>query len=189
MRFLRRLSRNERGVTAIETAIVFPTLIYVSLLALDFLLMMFVQVLIEGGAREAARYGITGYVVTGVAREQQIRTIIQENIPKIVDMSKLTISDVTYPSFDSIGQPEPFTDSNGNGVYDLGEPFNDVNGNGRWDPDMGASGAGGPGDVVVYTIEYVWTVPLARPLAGLGVPTEQRLQAKIVVRNEPFPRT
>jgi hypothetical protein len=34
---------------------------------------------------------------------------------------------------------EPFTDSNGNGKYDVfcptGEPFVDLNGNGKWDPD------------------------------------------------------
>lgn len=29
---------------------------------------------------------------------------------------------------------EPFTDTNGNGQWDIGEPFTDVNGNGKWDP-------------------------------------------------------
>ena len=30
---------------------------------------------------------------------------------------------------------ESFTDTNGNGQWDIGEPFTDANGNGKWDPD------------------------------------------------------
>ncbi len=32
----------------------------------------------------------------------------------------------------------PYTDSNGNGVYNTGEPFNDLNGNGTWDAGQSA---------------------------------------------------
>ena len=69
-------------------------------------------------------------------------------------MDRTTIRTLVYSSFDQIGQPEPFTDGNGNGAHDAGEAFNDVNGNGEWDDDMGAAGLGGPGDIVLYDIEY-----------------------------------
>jgi hypothetical protein len=83
-----------------------------------------------------------------------------------------------------VGQPEPFTDENGNDAYDAGEPYTDSNGNGGWDDDMGAAGLGGPGDVVVYSMSYDWPImiPLFQPIFGDHV----TLQANIAVRNEPF---
>ena len=92
-----------------------------------------------------------------------------------------------YPSFGDIGGPEPFVDSApANGAYDVGETFTDVNGNGVWDPDMGAAGAGGPGDVVVYRLSYDWSL-LTPVLAGvIGEAGRVRLAASVVVRNEPY---
>ena len=91
---------------------------------------------------------------------------------------------LVYENFADVGQPEPFTDENGNGVWDNDEPFTDVNGNGTWDPDMGAAGLGGPGDVVIYRMSYDWSImiPLFRPFFG----DEITLQSNIAVRNEPF---
>ena len=34
---------------------------------------------------------------------------------------------------DLLVREEPYTDTNGNGQWDIGEPFNDLNSNGRWD--------------------------------------------------------
>ena len=75
---------------------------------------------------------------------------------------------LVYENFGDVGQPEPFTDENGNGAYDAGEAFTDVNGNGGWDEDMGAAGLGGPGDVVVYQMSYDWSIiiPMFRPFFG-----------------------
>jgi hypothetical protein len=91
---------------------------------------------------------------------------------------------LVYHSFGDIGQPEPFTDTNHNGVHDAGEPFTDSNGNGTWDPDMGAAGLGGPGDVVLYRMSYDWhiMIPLFRPFFGDSI----RLTANVAVRNEPY---
>ena len=91
---------------------------------------------------------------------------------------------MVYENFGDIGEPEPFTDEDGDGVWDNDEPFTDINGNGNWDPDMGAAGLGGPGDVVVYRMSFDWgiMIPLFRPIFGNAI----TLQSNIAVRNEPF---
>jgi len=43
---------------------------------------------------------------------------------------------------------EPFTDENGNGVYDEGEPFVDVNLNGEWTPAKDDNNDGIPGNII-----------------------------------------
>ena len=39
-----------------------------------------------------------------------------------------------YP--DCIDNPEPFTDVNNNGIWDVGEPFEDINESGYYDEDQ-----------------------------------------------------
>jgi Flp pilus assembly protein TadG len=174
----------ERGTAMIEFAILAP--IFIALLGaiMEFSGIMFVQTLLEGSAREASRYGITGSTVTGVSRADEILDIVRKNTYGIIDLDNLDIETLVYHSFADIGQPEPYTDSNGNGTYDVGEPFTDVNGNGTWDPDMGAAGLGGPGDIVLYRMSYDWhiMIPIFRPIFGDSV----RLQATVAVRNEPY---
>ena len=92
------------------------------------------------------------------------------------------------PSFGDIGQPEPYTDTNTNGSYDLGEPFTDINGNGQWDADMGAAGLGGPGEIVLYKLEYdlpTMTSLLSNVIGGSD--GKITLKASVAVRNEPYP--
>ena len=150
--------------------------------------MMFVNSLVEGALREAARFGITGFSPAGVSREDRILQIVAEHTNGLVDMNTATVSQLIYPGFGAVGQPEPFDDAPpANGVYDLGESFQDVNGNGEWDSDMGAAGAGGPGAVVLYTIEIDWPAltPLFSPFMGEN--GKIRMAASVAVRNEPFP--
>jgi len=176
-----------RGVTAVEFALTTP-MIFVAMVGLfEIAMILSASVLMEGGVREAARFGITGSVPAGTSREQMIRQIVADNTMGLIDMANLQVTTLVYKSFDQIGQPEPFTDTNANGQFDDGEPFTDVNGNGQWDADMGAAGAGGPGDVVVYTLTYNW--PLMTPLLNdlIGHAGTIPLRASIAVRNEPYP--
>lgn len=181
-----RLLGCARGVSVIEFALAAPVLLLVITMLLEFAMMMFVQALLEGGLREAARYGVTGYTSVGMTREDEIRATVAANMAGLVDMSTATVTERVYPGFSDIGKPEPFTDLNGNGVYDPGEPFTDVNGNGTWDADMGKSGPGGPGDIVLYTVKITYRpiTPVLLPLFG----TDGRipLEASVVVRNEPY---
>jgi len=180
----RRQALGERGTAMMEFAFLAPIFLAMLGAIMEFSGIMFVQTLLEGSAREASRYGITGFVEPGVSREDQILDVVRKNTYGIINLDALGIETLVYENFGDVGQPEPFTDANGNGAYDDGEAFNDVNGNGTWDPDMGAAGLGGPDDVVVYRMTYDWTImiPLFRPFFGDSV----RLQANIAVRNEPY---
>jgi hypothetical protein len=180
----RRAIIDDRGKAIVEFALVAPIFLGVTLAILEFSGIMFVQTLLEGGAREASRYGLTGQQPEGISRETMILQIVSENSFGVIDVNDLDMTTLVYDNFEEVGQPEPFTDENGNDAYDEGEPYTDVNGNGGWDDDMGAVGLGGPGEVVVYEMSYDWPImiPLFQPFFGDHV----TLEANIAVRNEPF---
>jgi len=181
---LRVMIGDAAGQAIVEFALVAPAFLAIMLAILELSGIMFVQTLLEGGAREASRYGITGQQPDGVSRDDMILQIVGENSFGIIDMDELAMETTVYNNFSEVGQPEPFTDENDNDAYDVGEPYTDSNGNGGWDDDMGAAGLGGPGDVVVYSMSYDWPImiPLFQPFFGDRV----TLQANIAVRNEPF---
>ncbi|WP_119166825.1 TadE/TadG family type IV pilus assembly protein [Algihabitans albus] len=183
----RRFWRARAGATLVEFAIVFPAFILLAIGLIEVAMVLFVTSLMEGGLREAARFGITGFAPDGQTRIERILQIVDEHTQGLVEMDEVDITFFVYPSFNDIGEPEPFADDNGNGSFDGGESYTDVNGNGQWDADMGAAGLGGPGDIVLYTLRYQWDLltgmldPLMGDENGL-----MRLSASIVVRNEPF---
>jgi hypothetical protein len=184
LRATHRAIVGDSGQAIVEFALVAPAFLAITLSILEFSGIMFVQTLLEGGAREASRYGLTGQQPDGISRDDMILQIVGENSFGIIDMDELEMQTLVYSNFSEVGQPEPFTDENGNDAYDAGEPYTDSNGNGGWDDDMGAAGLGGPGDVVVYSMSYDWPImiPLFQPIFGDHV----TLQANIAVRNEPF---
>ncbi len=189
---LRRLCRCRKGGTAIEFAVVAGLLFTFLFGIIEFSMYSLANVLLEGSMREASRFGITGYTTGAASREDQIRAIIDGRTMGLIDIddSSFKLDVLVYPSFADIGKPEPWDDvnppGNNNGVYDAGEAYTDINKNGKWDADMGASGAGGPGDVVLYTVTYDW--PLWSYLATLigGPDGKLPLIASMAVRNEPW---
>lgn len=185
---LGRLWACREGASMLEFAFAAPVLVLAVTAVVELGMILFVTALLEGGVRDASRFGITGYAPAGVNREDRIVERITENALGLVDASDIDISTMVYGDFSQIGQPEPFVDSDpANGTYDTGEEYVDVNGNGQWDADMGVAGAGGPGSVVVYTASLDW--PLVTPLMGALIGTDGKigLSASIAVRNEPYP--
>lgn len=182
----RRFWRCRRGATAIEFAFGGPIVILAVAGVIELSMIMFVTTLLEGGLREASRFGITGANTETATREEHIKALIAEHTIGLVDVDQADLTYLVYQSFDSIGQPEPFTDVNGNGTYDEGEPFTDVNNNDQWDADQGEEGVGGPGDIVLYKIVVDW--PLVTPLLVpfIGEEGIVKLGASLAVRNEPY---
>ena len=176
--------QGERGQAMVEFAFLAPAFIGMLVAIMEFSGIMFAQTVLEGSAREASRYGVTGFTQEGVSRDEQIMQIVEQNTYGVIDLDKLVMETLVYDNFADVGQPEPFTDENANEVYDEGEPFTDINGNGGWDEDMGAAGLGGPGAVVIYRMSYDWPImiPLFRPIFGDTI----NIQANVAVRNEPF---
>ena len=178
--------RRDGGQAAVEFALIAPAFVGIVCGIMEYSCILFVQTLLEGGAREAARFGVTGQEVQDQAgREARIRSIIEQFTVSMIDVNHIDIATLVYDSFEAIGEPEPYDDLNGNNAYDSGEPYQDVNGNGKWDPDMGTAGLGGPGDIVLYRLTYDWSImiPLFRPIFGEKI----TLIANIAVRNEPWP--
>ncbi len=176
----------QRGATILEFAFALPVLLLLIMALIEFSMLWTVNTMFDGGVRQAARYGLTGYAPAGWSREQAISYLIAKNTLGLVDMSKVEISTLVYPSFDQIGAPEPYDDENLNGEYDTGEPYLDVNGNGQWDPDMGLSSTGGPNDVVLYTAEYDWSLLTPFMVNLIGEDGKFPLKSTVALRNEPW---
>ena len=180
---LRRLAAANGGAAAVEFALIAGVLFLFLFGIFEYAYVMFTSSTLESAVLVASRYGITGATEEGVTREDVIREIVLDRTHNLIPADKLTIDTKVYQNFGQIGQPEPFTDTNHDGVRQDGEPFTDVNGNGVWDDDMGAAGLGGPGDVVLYTVEYSGSAltHLFEPIIG-----EIHYHAAVAVRNEPY---
>ena len=181
------LAADRQGASAVEFALVAPTLVLLLLGILEFSLLMAAEVTLSNAVAEVARFGITGQTGTDKTREELIREQVDQAAEGLFDSSLLEFETLVYPDFSSVGRPEPFNDENGNGVRDPGESYEDLNGNGQWDADMGVPGAGGPDDIVLYRVRYPWRlmIPVFRPF--FPPDGEVEIEASLAVRNEPFP--
>jgi len=183
IRCLRRFRRDRRGSTLIEFSIMAPLTITMLIGIVELGMLFLVSSSLENAVLASSRFGITGSTTTGTTREDIIREVIAQNTYGLVPMDEVTIETIVYDNFSDIGEPEPFADANGNGVFDAGETFTDVNGNGQFDTDVGLVGLGGPGDIVLYRIRYQ-----IESLTQLFDPffTVIDHSATVAVRNEPF---
>ncbi len=186
-RLLGRFARAERGNALVEWGLVAPVLLLLIMVIIEVSMITFINNAVEGGLKEATRWGITGQnAPTGMTREQYIIQMVKEHTYGLIPDSDITVTTKVYPTFSDVGKGEPFTDTNGNNKYDAGEPFTDVNQNGKWDADMGTNSVGKGGDIVAYTVNYKWTVmtPLLIPFATSNGQFDY--SATVVVRNEPY---
>lgn len=188
-RKLQRLRTHDAGGAMIEFALVAPMLITLIVAVMEFAMVIVVMVLLEGGVREAARYGMTGQEPAGHSRLEEIVNIINSHSLGLVDITTNDVDVLVYDDFSSVDSgDELVVDVNGNGDWDAsdGDTYNDLNGNGSWDPDPGVPGAGEGGEVVLYRVTANWDAltPLLAPFFGDGgyIP----LSASVVIRNEPY---
>ena len=179
---LRALGRDRSGNTMVEFALIGPVFLVMVLGIFEICLILFTSGSLQSAVASASRYGTTGQAGEG-DRLTAITEILRERTFGFIDIDEADIATLVYPSFIEIGSPEPFTDQDSNGAYDPGEPFDDINGNGAWDADMGAAGLGGPGDIVLYTVDYRSRLMNAFVAPLLG---DIHYQASIAVRNEPY---
>lgn len=183
---LRRFLRCRKGVSALEFALIAPALMLTLTGIIDLMLVMFVSALMEGGLRDGSRLGRTGFQPVGSTREEAILQKIADATLGLIDMDQAQITTLEYNSFGAIGQPEDYTDVDGDGSYTAGEPWVDTNGNGVWDEDQGSPGIGGSSSIILYKVTYNWT--LLTPLLPKILPNGDQiaLQASVAVRNEPW---
>lgn len=179
------LLRDQQGLTALEFAMIAPVFLLMIMGIIEFSMIMYANTIMESATNSTSRLGKTGYVPTGLTRQQAITNSISTRAAGLLDTSRLTFNTKVYSDFNRIGDPEPC-------ISPVNPPCNgapgvnyvDVNGNGSWDSDMGAAGLGQAGDVVVYTVSYPWQVmtPIVRTIIGSTL----NITVRSVVRNEPF---
>lgn len=184
----RRFGSDRRGAALAEFALIIPILVIVVFGVLEFALVAFVSVMMEAGVRDASRFGLTGAAAAGgQTREVRIAEIVSDRTLGLVPLDQITVDVRTYETFADIGLGEPFTDVDGNGLYDPGESFDDLNGNGTRDADRGTPGAGGSEDIVLYEVSVSWGY--ITPMISAIVGDNAVLRAALAVRNEPFDTT
>ncbi len=201
---MKRFLKDREGANTIEVALAFPVFVLMLIGVIELAMLMFVQVAVEGGLREASRYGITGQEPGGgVSREQQIASIIKKHSQELVEIDASDVEMLVYEDFSSVGQPESYIDGDPNdgpdfkdGVDEFVPSMHDKNGNGVWDSDQGdgSQGAGGSGAVVLYRVrfDWDWLTPLPDLFDTLthsstSLQDKVQLEAAIAVQNEPWP--
>jgi Flp pilus assembly protein TadG len=191
---LRRFARNSEGATVIEFALIFPLVLMLTFGIMEISLCMASLVTLEGGLKEASRFGITSqntappdatlvpnaFKVGNDPRLMMIGYILNVNTLDLIDLNQATITTAVYTSFSAVKDGEPYNDLNSNGQYDgpgtpgvpaAGEPYSDMNCNGSRDgPGASGAGVGAAGNIVVYTVNYNWKI--LTPIIGqfLGKP-------------------
>lgn len=161
-RLWRRLLRDRRGSAAMEFGIVGTVFVLMLLGVLELGRIEAASMVLEGAAREASRYGVTGDSdptappVTPAQRLAKIRNIVNAQVAGFLDATQITIDVQSYSSFSGVGVPGQAT-----------------------------PGAGGPNDVVVYTLTYPQKV-ISSLIASVLNMTTVLHSARVVVRNEPY---
>lgn len=177
-----RLSRDTRGATVIEFALVIP--VVCALLAAGFELgfRVYLTAVVQGALLEASRRASVGD-----ATELTIEAIIRNRVDALSNGANVKeAKKENFYNFSNVGKPEKLKfDKNGNGIYDpLEDCYEDANNNQSYDYNSN-SGLGTADDIIRYTVrvEYPNIMPVRR-LLGWG--DRQTIIASTVLRNQPF---
>lgn len=178
---LRALVRDQRGGPATEFAIVLPVALTLILGFGDLAYQGYLESVLTGAVQKAGRDStIQGNATQTDSIDQKVIDIVKTIAPKATFVS----SRENYDNYSEIG-PEPFTDTNHNGVRDAGECYSDVNGNGQWDSDPGISGQGGANDVTLYKMKVTYNRLF--PFAWLiGWSAKETISAETILKNQPY---
>ncbi len=183
MTLLRTIRTDSEGVTVVEFGLLAPVLLLTLFGLFDMGHMMYTKSLMLGAVQKAARdSSIEGAYSREAALDARVTAVVRDIAPDAV----LTFQRRAYTNFANVGQPEDFTDVDGNGTCNDGEPFEDANGNGTWDASgSGREGFGGARDAVLYTVtvRYERYFPV---WALMGSSNTATMEARTVLRNQPF---
>ena len=181
-----RFVRNNRGVAAVEFALIAPIFIGMLLVVFEFGFAFYAKAVLQGAVEEAARTASlenTRWDDIGERVNSQVRKVIPASNSE-TDIS-FDIDPVYYANYVDVTLPEDFEDNNSNNLWDPEECFVDRNNNGIYDTDVGLEGRGSAQDVVAIsaTLTYVRPFPLWK-LFDLE-PT-QTVRVNTFLRNQPF---
>ena len=181
MKLAKKLSCDQRGMTAVEFAIVGPVMLLLIMGAIEMGFMMYQRSHIDGVLRAAARMAVTGDTKTNGEDGALIDAYVKKAVP-LVKGGTVDITKQSYDAFTQVRKPEKkYTDTS-----DPPYCFDDVNGNQKWDADPSRSGLGGADDIINYkvTLTYDALFPLVTNVVTKN--KKVTLVSQITLRNEPF---
>lgn len=168
---LAALPRDNRGAFAVEFAAVAPFFFLLLLGILELAIMVFVQAVLDGSARDAARLIRTGQVQTSANPQTTFQTLLCNDMAVLVGCSNLVFNVQSYPTVNaaatSLAQPIQ-RDANGNPINVTFTP-------------------GGASQVV--TVQVMYNRPFFTTLVGQylgGAANTALLTSTVVFLNEPF---
>ncbi len=182
MSLRRSLWRDRRGGAVVEFAFVAPVFLLMVMGFCELGYQAYIEAVLSGAVQKAGRDAtIQGATTSSI--DNALLGQVQAAAPRAAFVTGYP-QRRAYARFGDI-QPEPFVDTNGNGIRDNGECFTDVNDNDQWDADPGTSGQGGANDAVLYTVAIVY--PRLFPLATwIGWGTTQTLTETTTLKNQPY---
>jgi len=168
---LRRFSRREDGVAAVEFAIVVAPFLALMFAIMETAIVFFAGQTLETAAADSARLIMTGQAQTASYTAAQFKNAVCAKILGLFNcQSGLQIDVKTYTSFSSVSNAKPI-DANGN----------------LQTSNFGYS-PGGPGDIVVVRLMYQW--PIYVSLLGFNIAdlsgSQRLIMATVAFRNEPY---
>ncbi len=181
------IKSSEIGSLAVEYALLLPVFMTLIFGSVEMGRVFMVYSALEGAVTESTRIAITGNVPAGFATsDAYIKDYVQTALTSIAKDSVVSINMSIYDSFANIGQPEPFTGTNGNTTYDIGECYTDINNNAAWDADMGAAGTGAGENIMVMNVSVDLPYISGNILKNITGKNSIVLTSSTAVRNEPF---
>jgi Flp pilus assembly protein TadG len=177
---LAALADNRDGAAAMEFAIVAPVFLLLLMGFADIGQMAYGKAVLNGAVETAAR---SSSLETGDTTAAD--NLVKAAVAPILPNATVTTARSSYYDFADVSRAEKFTDNNANGTCDPGEPYVDENRSGQWEADVGKSGNGGAGDVVLYTVTVTYK-PVFLTQSMMGYDTNRTLTAVGVRKNQPF---
>jgi Flp pilus assembly protein TadG len=179
---IKRLGRDERGVSAVEFALLAPLFFLFLFGIFDITYQFYGKAVLNGAVEEAGRMAT---IEANSSDPSALDAAVRAQVNRANKNAVLTFSRKSYKDFTDVGMGEEFTDDNGNGVRDDTECYEDANNNAAWDNDRGAAGNGGAKDVVVYTVSMTYNriFPMWKML---GQPQSKTITTQTILRNQPF---
>lgn len=157
--------RNNKGVTALETAVVLPVFLLMIFGIIEFALMMHVSSLVENATHEAARKGSTGDVYGDLNPDNLDRDAFIEKYLRarlggwVRDEGVITISTKTAGSLQEV-----ISGGGGGGALKFGDA----------------------GEAVLYTVTYNWKILTPVMAQIIGTNGFFPIRSSVVVQNENF---
>ena len=179
-RGLRHIRRGDDGSAVMEFGLIAPVFMLLLMGTYDLAHMVYAKALFAGAVERAARAAALEGADTA-ALDLMVTAAVEPVLPGV----DVETSRQSYFDFADIDRAETFDDENGDDICNNGETYIDENRSGTWEGDVGVSGNGGAGDVVIYTATATYPPLVKIPMMPERW-NERTLTATAVKKNQPF---